>query len=1434
MALPEAPGPRSPLKIATLTAAASALLLIGLWLVRGRPVDDSVVSRDHALANSGGAAVRKDPAPSDATRRPAPLPLPSEPVAPLPELPVSPPAQAPLRPPATTTPEERRRVMGVIAGYQERVASQLAIDGVRRRPMTGTLAIRLRRVVWLEESGAEFARIGEATGRLDLPALQRGDLVISNVVLEQPEVHLREADADWNYAMVLAGLIGDHGSNGDNDTNGARTSVLNGVTITHGVVDVETRDDSYRLQDLNAALDRVTFTSPTVPDPELVVTSASAILNLRDEEPIAIDAADGRARITEEGVLFDFDRAAIGRVLLADVNGVWDSTIPVWGVEGEGRTVGVQLADVQGLLPEGAPAEGIATFTWMISTASETAVDVAVSDLRLESEGSEVTGLFTVRLAPPLPIHLLSADLVLDPLSVTQLESFTGPLPYDGTLRGTVRGTADDLAFDLTADLTADDVPGAFRLRLAGSAAITPDGLALGRVTADLVDVPLLALRRYVPRLPLQGTVNGRVVLIGAPTRAPLAVDVRLDLAAGSATLAGTIDMTGAVPSYDLTGELIGINLQQLLEPSAPPVRLTADYALVGRGTTAAEADATVRIQGGFSGWQTAPGDAVVLRVRVQAGAVDVDSLSLRLATLDAKASGVWRFLEPRSGSIRYAVSVTSLSPWGPYLPLVGDSLAVGAIAAAGTMTGALAAPRLEGEVSGEQLSASGWAASGVRVEYAISLGGNVPEGRVALSARGVKTPTAGEYTEVTATVTLTRADFRLALDANRVDGGRVEATATGHVPATGARALTLERAELDLVDRRWSLVSPATFRWGSGAGTDVDNFEMRESATGGLVRVDGRVLPLSSSDFVVETAAFPVDEFQSLIGIQPVVSGDLWTTTRVRGAGPSVDVQFRLEGGAIDDAVFLRLEGTATYASGQIRTNAVAAIDTAGALELQLDLPAMLSFEGQPSFALVERGGISGSLVARGVSITPLESLSPQLRELTGQVDGLVGITGTVEQPNMDGRFALSNGSVRVPALRQTYDQMTAQLTLEGRDIVVSAFQLRSDGTLTVTGRIALESLTRPVADLTVHLERFRAVGVPGYEDAAFYGVIFLSGPADALEATGNARIADGYLPIPEFGSRASDLLGDLPAFELEEDKPATGTTNALFEGLVIRDLRVEVGSDVWFTTEAASAQLGGELTINKAGDALAIEGTLRGERGTYTLEAGPIVRRFDIVSAEVRFLGDAQMNPAIDITARRLVFDPPDREMEVNARVTGTVRSPKLTLSSPDAPNFPPEEMLSLLVFGKSSLELGGGGLSGDEVLEMTFLGSFAELATLELEETLARDLGVGFDIFGVRFASTGGVGGFGVPVFVFGWEVGKDVFLTAESALAGLFTSTANPASPWALRLEWAFAPSSRLSASFEPVTPTRYVHGVGLRLPFTPKQQFSLEVRRRWTY
>jgi hypothetical protein len=1345
---------------------------------------------------------------------------------------------------ATATGEEPRprrdrpvgpeREVGAVIGAREAgIRHRLDALEVSTRPLAGPLSITMRDVVWTEPGGGRFARAASASGRLDTRAAQRGDVIISDVVLNRPVVAVRQdASGEWNYEVALAELL-------DGDGNGRggrkRTVQLRGVRIENGDVEVTRPGQRFAFRAVQARMPLVVFSQEGVADPYLRLEQGSArFVQAEPEADLTVGATNGLFRFPDGTVEFEVAAASLDETRFADLDGVWDPAQPGFGVTATGRALAVDLADVAFLTPESFPETGSATFTFAVRPVAPDGTEFTLTELDATSGGSRVRGALTGRFGADR-FELLDSDLVLGPLELALVEGFTGPLPYGGSVSGTVRGTGGAITFDVVATLTTDAVARPFTTDLTGRVTLTDTGFALERLDVGLDRVPLAALRAMAPGLPLSGTVTGTVTLAGMPSEAPLAVDVRLELGAGVALVGGKLDFTGVEPRYDLDGRILGVDLQAILEPDVPPAFLTARFSVAGTGFDPATMAADVRMAGRFTGWETTPEDTVHVVATVRGGTLGVDTLLASLATARLAASGDWRFVEPQGGVLAYDLAVSSLDPFGPWIPVPGDSAAAGSLRAAGQIAGTLDRMRVEGTAEGTDVMVSGWRAGSLDAEYDLVVGA-LSDARIVATATDLSTPTAGEYQEAALTLTVAASALDFDLTAVRLDGGLVEIAGSGDIPDEGTRVVRIEQARFDLAEDRWTLLRPATIEWTPEGLVDVDELLIEAQESEGRVRLAGRVLPRGRIDAELEVAAFPTGDIQALFGQPPIIEGMLWAEGSLRGGreNPLLDIEFRVEDGAVQDVPVQHLEGSIRYENAETRIDAVAVVDTAGRLDMALVLPSRLSLDDDDfGFALLDGVPLSGSLEAEQFALAPFSAMSPMVRDLTGFVDASVSLAGTAEAPRVAGTLTLADGAVTVVELNQRYTEITGTVAFDGRELVVQDLRARSDGWATVSGSVVLERLDEPVLDLRVDLDRFRAMGVDDQRDAAVYGTVALTGPPNASVLTGNVRVEDGYVALPEFGaSPVAEELADItvPVPGAAEIGTVADRTD-WFGNLRIRDLRVTAGDGAWFLVEQARAQLTGELVMNKTGDSFPITGTLQGSRGQYTLVAGPIIRRFEIVSAQVRFRGLPEPNPAIDITARRIVIDQGGRQLDVDVRITGSLENPRLGLAS-GAPDVVSEsELLSFLLFGRPSFALGGGAVPGEVILEQTFAGGFAELAALELERSLG---GLGLDIFQVRLG-TGAYGGIGAPTFVLGRQLREDVFLTVETGMLALFGEETSAFDAWAVRLDWAFREQARVRLALEPVYRGRSLRSSVLALPLSqPRQQLLLELRRRWTW
>lgn len=1333
----------------------------------------------------------------------------------------------------TTTDRAASERRGAVIGAREGgILDRMEAMPVRARPLAGPIAITVRDLVWNEASGARFLTADVVRGSLDTRAAQRGDVILSNVTLQRPNVALREDAGGWNYLDVFEELL--EGGDGAGPAGRKRTVQVRNVAIVNGHVDVARPEQRFAFHDVQGRLPLVVFSQQNVSAPYLTASTVSGrFVQAEPAADLVIEMSDGLFQFPDGTVRFEVASASLDGTRFAALDGDWDPTQPGYGVTATGRALGVDFADVAFITPEGFPAVGTATFSFAVEPAEPAHTLVTLTDLDAESEGSRVVGSMTARLGVEY-FELITAELQLDPMRLALVENFTGnPLPYGGSVAGTVTGTGGDISFDLIASLTADAVPEPFQAGLTGRVQMTEAGFAMRRVDVDLERVPLAALRAFAPAMPLEGLVTGRVSLSGPPGEAPLDVDVRLELGSGVALVAGTLDMTGATPRYDLSGRLLGVDLEAVLAPAVPPVALTARFAVAGTGFDPATMNANITAAGRFTGWRTTESDTLHAVASISGGTLGVDTLIATVATAQLKAAGDWRFLEPQSGAITYQLAVSELDPFGPYLPMLGDSVAAGQLVAQGSVTGTLDRMQLIGTAEGSGLAAGGWQAASLDADYDLLFGGALPEGRLDARVSQLVTPTAGAYEEGELALRITPPTLAFEVVAEREDGGLVEVVASGNVPESGPRTVLIEEARFDLADDQWTLLAPATITWSDEGLVDIDDLVIESANTEGRISLAGRLMPRGRVDAEFDIAAFPMGDVQRLAGLPARVEGLLWASGTVRGGteSPAVDIEFRVDEGALDEIDLQRIEGRLAYLDNETIIAAQIEVDTAGVLNLEATLPSRLSLDEELGFELLDGIPLSGSLTARQFALAPLAAGQTMIRDVTGVINADVTLGGTAENPQVDGAFTLADGAVTVIDMNQRYTEITGQVDFDGRQLVLEDVRARSDGWAVVSGAIVLERLDEPVLDLDIRFDEFRPMGVEGQGDMAVYGNLELNGAPDAMRLTGAITVEDGYVQIPQFGGGLGAELADITRpLEMSTSENAA-PQGATFENLRINNLRVAVGDGAWFIADQARAQLTGQLVVNKTASGMPITGTLTGTRGQYTLVAGPLVRRFEVVSSLVRFRGLPEPNPLVEITARRIVLDPDGRQMDVDVLISGTLDEPRLSLAGGEAGMIAESELLSFLLFGQSGFT--GAELQPEQggLLEQTFLGGFAEIAALELERSLG---GLGLDVFQIRLGP-GALGGLGAPTFVFGRQLRDDVFLTVETGISALFGDEGGGLDTWAMRLDWTFDPRSRLRLAIEPVYRGRSLRGAGLSLGLSPpKQQLLVEVRRRWTY
>ena len=151
-------------------------------------------------------------------------------------------------------------------------------------------------------------------------------------------------------------------------------------------------------------------------------------------------------------------------------------------------------------------------------------------------------------------------------------------------------------------------------------------------------------------------------------------------------------------------------------------------------------------------------------------------------------------------------------------------------------------------------------------------------------------------------------------------------------------------------------------------------------------------------------------------------------------------------------------------------------------------------------------------------------------------------------------------------------------------------------------------------------------------------------------------------------------------------------------------------------------------------------------------------------------------------------------------------------------------------MLVFGQTNADLDVGIVPGQELAQELLFSGLLDFAGMELEEALLQEVGVPVDYFLIRSQAVSSVGGIFevVPTVVLGKQLTNDIFLTLESG-------TQDFAEAWLASLEWQIDRQWSVQLSSEP-SQIRQFRGFSVDQFFAPprKRQFSLDLRRRWTY
>jgi autotransporter translocation and assembly factor TamB len=1251
----------------------------------------------------------------------------------------------------------------------EGVAAALAAD--RARPGRVVLETRdgYRRVVVLDSLSVKLDRLLVSSPRGDPLTF---DVTALSTVVSDPAVRVVDLAADgWTRRDTLALTIA-HGDLPNTSVNGGGF-----ITWPHGPLwyDLDLTAPTLDLADLR-------WISPDFP-------------SFRGKSRIALRTRSGSENsFVLRGLVLDGRQGHVD----GDVTVLTDTRRGV-GVE----NMNVRIRDLDLDVPrpylDTLPLEGTLTGTLLGSgyqDGLDVDADVEFVDRAVDSARSHVHSVGHLRLggtdgAVFDTLRLIGTDLDLATVRhQAPAVELLGRVTLDGVLRGPWRAVQfDGLIRHHDGDRPESVAEGLSFLDTRGDTT---------RFRTDVVVAPLVfdGIRAGYPGVPLQGRVTGRIALDGSASRFAFETALLGDLGQveGEGTLVLEPDRMAA---ERLQASFKQVDLS-MVRRDAPHTVLSGQIRVDGSYDSLAGPGGDLHLTLGHGWIAEVPLDSLELGAAGQNGTVAVDTLLARWPGGKADGSGQLGWRSTDGQSIHVEVEADSLLAW--------DSLLT-RFAGASTDTADRARP-LSGDLKGvvelqgtaREPEITAWfRANTIRWR---SYHTRAPE--VALGWWGRNRPTVGLSLQsdsllvgnwVARDLLVGAGGYQDSLRwvASAVLGGDSR-VATGGIRLADSVTPTvlLDSLTLVLPRRTWALTQPGRFQL-SDERLDLSPLVLAAGDGAGLIRLAGSLPRAGEGSLEASVLGLDLRDVYALLQRDTSsIAGTLQLDVTVGGtaAEPTLWGTGSVADLLVGDLGSPFAQGFFNYRDRRLDANLLLWKTGKQVLHLSAALPVDLAL------ATVSRRQLPGPLQIRAVAdsteLSVLEAFSRNLRRVRGRLDADVEIAGTWEEPRLGGRLAIRDGAATVPGLGVRYSGLRTAIRFEGDSLMIDSLVVDGgQGSLRATGTVRLEDLARPVLDLRFQPRRFRVIDVRRFLTLDATGQLALRGPLMNARLRGRVTADQAELHFADLlTKRIVDLEnpGDSGLIDLDlvrTERLGADFQSRFLDSLRIDTLQVRMGQNVWLRSGEANIQLDGAITVDKLRDSYRVDGELSALRGKYTLWiAGVVTRDFTVERGKVRFFGTPDLNAELDIEAKHTVVAvETGEEIEVIARITGTLLQPKLELTSPPSAQRAPlnqTELVSYLMFGRPTFSQQGQGTAAQQgnqyyavQLGLTYLSS---ALTSELQRALVSDLGVPIDYLDIRPGGTGSgtasAAGQGaaaqVAIVSAGWHLGRRWFVTVVADL------------------------------------------------------------------
>jgi len=308
-----------------------------------------------------------------------------------------------------------------------------------------------------------------------------------------------------------------------------------------------------------------------------------------------------------------------------------------------------------------------------------------------------------------------------------------------------------------------------------------------------------------------------------------------------------------------------------------------------------------------------------------------------------------------------------------------------------------------------------------------------------------------------------------------------------------------------------------------------------------------------------------------------------------------------------------------------------------------------------------------------------PLDAVEA-FKQATGKLICLVNINGSLEKPDFDADITLSGLGYPIPQAGISISNLNGKIRI--LDDVVQIQHVTADldkGSLSMDGKIDLEGVVPVKGDIRFKGDHI-ALELPDAVVMEFSHDLNFSGTLEKSYLSGTFMMIKGKY-YKDFKVDLADVLTE------KKRKPSTrnNKSDAKVPWLKNMHLNIDVNHKEPFTVDNNIAFILLEPDVTISGTALnpIVTGRAKVLKGTVTY----LKKEFEIEKGVIDFADPYKIDPYIDLAAKTKV-----RKWTITLKISGKTNNLKFQFFS--EPAEAQEDILSLIIAGKTTKELGGGG--------------------------------------------------------------------------------------------------------------------------------------------